>query len=39
MPGFYHDPRDISDLVDFVVGKVLDSLRIDHDLFKRWGSD
>ncbi len=39
MPGFYHDPRDISDLVDFVVGKVLDSLRIDHDLFKRWGVD
>ncbi|NOZ77168.1 MAG: UbiX family flavin prenyltransferase [Euryarchaeota archaeon] len=39
MPGFYHRPEGIEDLVDFVVGKVLDSLGIDHDLFKRWGLD
>ena len=38
MPGFYHKPGRIEELVDFVVGKILDQLRIDHDLFQRWGS-
>lgn len=37
MPGFYHGPETISDLVDFVVGKVLDQLAVEHDLFLRWG--
>lgn len=36
MPAFYHEPRNIEDLVDFVVGRVLDILAIEHDLFKRW---
>ncbi len=35
-PGFYHKPKKINDLVDHVVGKVLDSLDIEHELFKRW---
>lgn len=39
MPGFYHRPETIQDVVDFVVGKILDSLRLPHELFKRWGSD
>ena len=39
MPGFYHGPDKITDLVDFVVGKVLDQLGIDHDLFARWGEE
>lgn len=36
MPGFYHHPVTIEDLVNFVVGKMLDRLRIPHQLFKRW---
>jgi 4-hydroxy-3-polyprenylbenzoate decarboxylase len=36
MPAFYHGPKDLQDLVDFVAGKVLDSLGVRHDLFARW---
>jgi len=35
-PGFYHRPEQISDLVDMVVGRVLDHLEVDHTLTKRW---
>ncbi|MEE9325023.1 MAG: flavin prenyltransferase UbiX [Dehalococcoidia bacterium] len=36
MPGFYHNPRSISDLVDFIVGRILDRLGIQNNLFRRW---
>lgn len=39
MPAFYHAPRSIDDLVDFVVGKVLDQLKLPHALFTRWGEE
>ena len=39
MPAFYHRPKKVEDLVDFVVGKILDNLRIPHKLFQRWGED
>lgn len=39
MPGYYHGPKTMEDLVDFVVGKVLDSLQVEHGLFKRWGGE
>ncbi len=35
-PGFYLGPRGVEDLVDFVVGKVLDLLEIEHGLETRW---
>lgn len=39
MPAFYHLPQSLDDLVDFVVGKVLDQLGVEHELFKRWGGE
>jgi len=37
MPGFYHRPASVNELVDFVVGKLLDQLGVEHQLFRRWG--
>ncbi len=39
MPGFYQQPNTVADLVNFVVGKVLDNLGVEHQLFKRWGGE
>jgi 4-hydroxy-3-polyprenylbenzoate decarboxylase len=36
MPGFYHKPSTIEEIVDHLVGKILDQLNIKHDIFKRW---
>ncbi len=38
MPGFYHRPQRVDDLVDFVVGKILDRLRVEHTLVRRWAT-
>ncbi|HEU4641349.1 MAG TPA: flavin prenyltransferase UbiX [Gemmatimonadaceae bacterium] len=37
-PGFYHEPRAIADLVDFVVARILDHLGVEHSVGKRWGA-
>ena len=37
MPAFYQKPETLDDLVEFVVGKVLDSIGVEHTLFRRWG--
>lgn len=37
-PGFYHKPTQLSDMIDFVVARVLDHLDVEHQLMKRWGS-
>jgi hypothetical protein len=39
MPSFYHQPRSVDDLVNQTFGKILDQYGLEHDLFRRWGSD
>jgi 4-hydroxy-3-polyprenylbenzoate decarboxylase len=36
IPAWYHQPKTIEDLVDFVVARALDQLDIDSDLIRRW---
>ena len=36
---FYHNPKNVNEMVDFTVGRVLDILKIKHKLFKRWRED
>lgn len=36
-PGFYHHPQNVSDLVDFVVARILDQIGVPHTLMQRWG--
>ena len=37
MPGFYHAPQSIHDLIDFVVARICDQLGVKNELMKRWG--
>ncbi|AXT45456.1 MULTISPECIES: flavin prenyltransferase UbiX [Chromobacterium] len=36
-PGFYTHPKTVDDMIDFVVARILDQLRIDNQLTPRWG--
>lgn len=36
MPGFYHKPENLEDLANFIAGKILDALELEHNLFRRW---
>lgn len=38
-PGFYHHPRDLHDMVDFVVARILDHVGVAHALMPRWGEE
>lgn len=38
-PAFYHRPQTLADMIDFVVARMLDHLRVPQQLIKPWGSD
>lgn len=39
MPGFYHKPSSVEDLVNFIIARILDHLKIPHDLLTAWNYD
>ncbi|MDH3364777.1 MAG: UbiX family flavin prenyltransferase [Thermoplasmata archaeon] len=38
-PAFYPRPESVDDIVDFVVGRILDQLDIEHQLYRRWDGE
>jgi flavin prenyltransferase len=38
-PGFYHRPTKVSELIDFIVQRILDQLGIEVEVTRRWGGD
>jgi 4-hydroxy-3-polyprenylbenzoate decarboxylase len=39
IPGFYIRPASVEDIRDFVVGRILDQVGINHNLYRRWGHE
>ena len=37
-PGFYHHPQSVAEVIDFVVARILDHLKVPHSLLQRWGA-
>ncbi|GAB4484232.1 MAG: flavin prenyltransferase UbiX [Thermodesulfovibrionales bacterium] len=34
--GFYHGPKNLEEMIDFIAGKILDAMGVEHSLFRRW---
>lgn len=39
IPAFYHNPQTVQDIINFGVGRILDILGIEHELYRPWGSE
>lgn len=39
MPAFYNKPETLEDIVNFLVGKVMDAMEIEHHVYRRWGEN
>jgi 4-hydroxy-3-polyprenylbenzoate decarboxylase len=37
-PGFYHEPKQVSDLIDFIVARIMSQLGLEQDLLEKWGA-
>jgi 4-hydroxy-3-polyprenylbenzoate decarboxylase len=38
-PAFYNHPQNLGDMVNFVAGKILDQLKIEHEIYTRWNGE
>ena len=38
-PAFYPSPKSVDDMVDFIVGRVLDQLGLEHSLYRKWSGE
>jgi 4-hydroxy-3-polyprenylbenzoate decarboxylase len=36
--GFYHGPKGLDEIIDFIAGKILDVMGVEHSIYRRWGS-
>ncbi len=36
IPAFYSKPQSVGDIIDFIIGKILDSLSVENDVYIRW---
>lgn len=34
--GFYHKPENLEEMIDFLAGRILDQIPLEHDLYRRW---
>jgi 4-hydroxy-3-polyprenylbenzoate decarboxylase len=39
IPAWYTEPQSVADIENFIVGKILDALHIEHHLYKRWKTE
>ncbi len=37
MPAFYHKPKEVDELVNYIVGKIMEQIGIEHELYEGWG--